>query len=372
MTDPDRDDYLREALRHAPDAQVQPPTALSALILNEARTKARDAKPPARPARSPLLGLWDWLARPSVAAGFAGLMAATLVGVMWWDQPMNEALPRPPTPATAAAPVLATPQATPSTTATQPPTPALTAEAERAAPEPPRLALRKPAPAADKAEVAKAPAAAAPTAQRAETTAGPAQAARGAAPSAILAPVPLPPPAAPPAAAEMAIGGATADVLPKLKSAEEAKRQSGAVAADSLSSKAAPKAELNEARMRIAQSAETRAVAMGGLRAAIAAEPARWTWQRGSDPAQNMNDAVYAWLAQLNAATGTDWQPRAERETATPLGRELRLMRDGRLMHSLRLTERGVLWEQGQGAWQVELPASTLTPLQTALDAVAP
>jgi hypothetical protein len=85
-----------------------------------------------------------------------------------------------------------------------------------------------------------------------------------------------------------------------------------------------------------------------------------------------MNDAIYAWLAQLDSATGSRWQPRAARETGALLGRELRLLRDGRLEHSLRLTEHGVLWEQAQSALQAELPAATITPLQSALDTAAP
>ena len=36
---------------------------------------------------------WMWLARPPVAAAFASVMAATLVGVMWWDRPLDETLP---------------------------------------------------------------------------------------------------------------------------------------------------------------------------------------------------------------------------------------------------------------------------------------
>jgi hypothetical protein len=103
MADAERDAWLREALRHAPDSGAVPPTTISAAILAEARAAA--ARPTAAsalrrgaaaPAAHPLLALWSWLARPPVAAGFASVMAATLVGLMWWDRPMDETLPHPP------------------------------------------------------------------------------------------------------------------------------------------------------------------------------------------------------------------------------------------------------------------------------------
>ncbi|HEX3141912.1 MAG TPA: hypothetical protein VHQ87_17790, partial [Rhizobacter sp.] len=74
--------------------------------------------------------------------------------------------------------------------------------------------------------------------------------------------------------------------------------------------------------------------------------------------------AVYAWLAQLDAATGASWQAHTARDTTPPLGPELRLLRDGRLLHSLRLTERGVLWEREQSSWQAEVPPAALQALQ--------
>lgn len=108
MSGPDgdgaRDAWLSQALRHAPDADAVPPTAVSAAILAEAR--AATARSPAssprdEPARGGTLAdtlraWWDALARPPVAAAFASVMAATIVGLMWWDRPMDETLPRPP------------------------------------------------------------------------------------------------------------------------------------------------------------------------------------------------------------------------------------------------------------------------------------
>jgi hypothetical protein len=383
MTDQERDMHLREALRHAPDAQVQPPPSLSALILSEARAKARDATAPARPARHPLLALWDWFARPSVAAGFAGLMAATLVGVMWWDQPMNEALPQRPAPAAApaeTAPSVATPPVAPPAASAPEAAPKQTpaAEAERRAPEPPRDALRKSAPAADKAAFASAkPATPSPVpapAARSEAADAKADVAPPVRESTSITALSLPPPVVPApattqAAPAGAMAGATAGGLAASKSADESEsKRAGSVAARAMRSEAAPQVELSELRL---QQGEAR-TSLVRLRAAIAADPTHWTWQRGDGSAQGMNDAIYAWLAQLDSATGSRWQPRAARETGALLGRELRLLRDDRLEHSLRLTEHGVLWEQAQSAWQAELPAVTITPLQSALDTAAP
>ncbi|MEO5843838.1 MAG: hypothetical protein ABIQ33_03250 [Caldimonas sp.] len=103
MNDAERDAWLREALRHAPDSDALPPSGVSEAILAKAHAAARAAATPAArrsathatPA-NPLAAFWNWLARPPVAAGFASVMAATLVGLMWWDRPIDETMPRAP------------------------------------------------------------------------------------------------------------------------------------------------------------------------------------------------------------------------------------------------------------------------------------
>jgi hypothetical protein len=330
MTEDERDAHLREALRHAPDAQVLPPPSVSSFILNEARAKARDASPPARNNRFALAALWHWLARPSVATGLAGVMAATLVGMMWWGQPMDEAMPRRPEPSVTSAPA-APAAAPPPAIASAPAAPAQ--DAARPEPAPPRAALRKSAGAVDKAEPAR-------------------ETAPAAAPAAAPPPAPMPAPA-------------TAAVAPPAQAAAEMKeeiaREQRTRSAKSEVAGAAPRRELNDLRQRLdGQSHATLFV----LRTSIAAEPARWTWQRDGDAAQPMNDAVSAWLSQLDAATERAWQPRTSSDTAPPLGRELRLLRDGQVQHTLRLTERGVLWEGGPSSWQAALPLATLHALE--------
>lgn len=89
--EPEPDAMLRAALRHAPDRDAHPPEAVSAQILLKARRAA------AAPAPSPSGGAWQrvrgWLqalTRPVPAAAFAGLMLATVIGVMWQDGPPPE------------------------------------------------------------------------------------------------------------------------------------------------------------------------------------------------------------------------------------------------------------------------------------------
>lgn len=119
--DGERDAWLREALRHAPDAAMAAPPLLREAILSQARAAVAVRTPTRHPApASAVLAFWSWLARPPVAAGFASVMAATLVGMMWWDRPMDEATPPPPAPASSRA----AEQTTPAPAPVPPPEPA--------------------------------------------------------------------------------------------------------------------------------------------------------------------------------------------------------------------------------------------------------
>ena len=130
MNDAERDAWLREALRHAPDSDALPPSGVSEAILLKARAAARAAAPAGRRAASrephanPLTAFWNWLARPPVAAGFASVMAATLVGLMWWDRPMDEGMPRPPAMANERAPAAPAPASAPEEISPATPAPA--------------------------------------------------------------------------------------------------------------------------------------------------------------------------------------------------------------------------------------------------------
>ena len=109
--DAERDAWLHHALRHAPDAELAAPAALSDAILREARSAVGSgagerwpgATKPHRVAAAQgdragrrrglarrLAHLWDALARPPVAAGVASLVVATLVGMLGWDRPLED------------------------------------------------------------------------------------------------------------------------------------------------------------------------------------------------------------------------------------------------------------------------------------------
>lgn len=352
MSEPDeaRDPHLRAALRHAPDAQVQAPPQLSELILKEARAKARGASPAATPAPTWARRAWDWLARPAVATGFAGVMAATLVGLLWWDQPMDEAMPRAPAPAEA--PRLEKPAAAEA--------PILERGQPAAAPKP------APEPARKKADAPRQKLVERDTREAAAGATATADAARPAPP-----PAPAPMAAAPPADIRTDTRPEAPLAKARVQEEEQKRERSSTAPAEAPSRRAAATAtaQLNESRLQREGEAFTR---VASVRAAIAAEPTRWAWQRASGSVQPMSDAVYAWLAQLDGSTGNRWQAQVARETAAPHGRALALLRDGQLLHSFQLTEQGVLWQRGQTAWQVELPAETLAALQAVLDSAAP
>ncbi|MES2100771.1 MAG: hypothetical protein V4569_13175 [Pseudomonadota bacterium] len=342
--DTERDAWLSEALRHAPDAQAAPPSALSDAILRQARAAANVARAPANtrpkpPARSPWAAAWDWFARPPVAAGFASVMVATLLGLMWWDQPMDPTIARPP--ALDATPPAAAPP--PVTAAPQPNAPASEEVAQGVAKAEP--AASKPAQRRIEAEPARRMA---PARERE----GPEPFAdRGTAADATAAAPATPPPAAAPAAA------------PAPAQALRARAAAAPTAAES-------KAEMarDESRaptpQRTDNVADARPAALGALLASIGAQPERWTWERRAAP-QPIGPALQRWLARLDAATASArWRPAAETaasgETAV-----LRLYRDGVLAATLRLDDESVELAPGPRA---ALPPATLATLKQALD----
>lgn len=403
MTDPrprsageEHDAWLRQALQHAPDAAAAPPDALREAILAEARSAARArsrAPSPAPRGRSLLDAItdfWSWLARPPVAAGFASVMAATIVGLMWWDRPMDEALPPPASSSRVAAPAPA-PMPVPKAV----PAPTLRTPAEPQAAQPaPRLPLAAPT-AAPTGRLDASPQKTAPTAgavdarRKDRKSVAPGVAETLPAPVVIAAPVtpaPAPFPATPapagagslqertaPAAtlakkaekeaSEGALRGAAepaaadaakrADVAPAdadrantvtaaTKPASLA-RQRGATAArettaDALDSRApsappaafaaAPPPIRDEATAseRRAANAPTRPMAL--LFASIAKDTGHWARLNASGENLPLDSATQAWLASVDAAAATRWQSAAERA-----GRlESRLVADSRVL----------------------------------------
>jgi hypothetical protein len=176
--DAQHDAWLREALRHAPDAATSAPPLLRDAILAEARaavaapvtatTELRadfGATPrPARDALDVLAAFWSWLARPPVAAAFASVMAATLIGVMWWDRPLDETMPRPSSPA---APIVGATSAKPEAPMSPAPSTApATAAAAAAAESPAREAAASALPRAARPEPQPRAKSAPPVAER--------------------------------------------------------------------------------------------------------------------------------------------------------------------------------------------------------------
>ena len=107
------------------------------------------------------------------------------------------------------------------------------------------------------------------------------------------------------------------------------------------------------------------------LRESLAIDPERWSWQRGSGAAHSLDERMTAWVAQLDAATAKRWQRSAAaspRESADAL----RLLRDGRLLHVLRIDGGTVRWESADAAVPLTREAAigeaAAQALQAALD----
>ena len=340
--DAERDAWLSAALRHAPDAQAAAPPEIRDTILRQARAAAREANAPdaSRP-RGAWAAAWDWLARPPVAAGFASVMVATLVGLIWWDRPMDETLARPPASEASQAPRAAPPVTT---------APPVAASSEA-------VATRAPA-----SERAAAPKSEAPRAARAESrppAPAVAEAARPApaTPAAPATPTPLADSRAPAQAAQIGAAG---------RAVAEAGDESSAASASGALSRHAAKAvpfaaaPTEAARLRREDRAEPRPAALAALLDGVAAQPERWSWQRG-EARQPMNPALQGWLLQLDRASAGRWNDAA----AAPAGASaLHLYRDGTPVATLRLGDDAV-WLAP--ASQAGLPRAAITALKQAL-----
>ena len=375
-----RDAHLRAALRHAPDAGLAPPPALSAAILREARSAAAPvARPPVgRRLWGAVARLWAALGRPAVAAGFASVMVASVVGVMWWDRSSDRPFDSTGAPVAADA---AAPNAAAAASATTAPTvpgqtagpasgEAVEAKAEaalserRAAP----AAERRAEPAARQRERAAARQAAAPLPKPPLAGTAPAPPLAAAAP-------------APPTAADAAAATQPALLPPALAAAPMA---------------AAPAAKPADALRSSARFAPAPGPAtLVELADRIAAEPQRWAWRRRADAAQAMNGAVQGWLAAAaregstasvapkgSQAIARDRGPAAlalgesaTGDAAASDGAELQLLLDGQLQHTLRVDATALRW-RSSGAPSAEqrlpLAPATAATLRAALDAAAP
>ena len=322
--DPARDAWLREALRHAPDADVQAPPQVSAAILREARA-AVAGTPRAEPGRRDRWSAaWAWLARPIVAAGFATVMVAGFVGLLWTNGPID--------PLTVEyAPELR--RAEPAPAASSPPPMPEMSTARPDAPTERRVLAQTPRPSAppqaartEPAAVAKASpphdaVAAADRAEAAETTRkdAPSSEADAAGRAAQLA-------AAPPLRERFAD-----------RSADNATAAEASSNRSALQSPAGPAAQSAIAELRRSVPVPALVDPLRNLRTRIGAEPGRWEFQLDAGMRRPASAALLDWLSALERAIVTGPPPTG---SAGPV-----------------LT----LWHDGERAGRIELDAATAT-----------
>lgn len=368
-----RDAWLREALRHAPDAGAAPSHKVDENILRMGRAAvAPRAERPvhATPAPLPssgswtdgLASLWAWLARPPVAAGFASVMVATVVGVMWWGRSPEDMQP---------------PQEAPVAAAT--PTPSERAEERAAAPAAattlPEAARR----AADaSARVAATPDAEAP-ARKLAAAPTPAPAAPAAPPRteappvAVAAAPPAPAPATMPAAPAPQ-NAAAADTAARARESAERRDLAAAKSAAPAGAGAPQQTEATApsalAGRAVAASTALETPGFSNLRFEIRRKPEAWTWTRDDGAARPVDEATEAWIAQTDRAARTVWQAGAvgaEQSTTT-----LRFTRDGVVRAVLRLGPTGMRLTRGGKTESAELSRGQAAALLSSLEALGP
>ncbi len=351
-----RDAWLREALRHAPDADAAPPPKLNETILRMGRAAVAPREERAAPAvhrappavasgsvgPGPLASLWAWLTRPPVAAGFAVLFLSTVVGVMWMGRAPDEAAATHEDTIAAVSPAAPT---TPPATSATPAANSAAADRARAATGLPEAAKR----------AAEAPAvAAAPPARKPEP---PPVLAKSEAPPPAVAPAAAPPMAAAPAQAKQA---AAEQAARDLASAE--RRESGA------------RADMAAAPAAVAPAAPASGAietpSLSNLRFEIRRKAEAWSWQRDEGESRPMDDAMQNWIAMADRTTRPAW-----REGTAPgmaMTTTLRFTRDGVVRAVLRLGPAGAQLTRGGKTESVTLSAGQVAALQSALDALGP
>ena len=392
-TGTDRDAWLVQALRHAPDTQAAPPPTLDDAILREARAAAHAGPPVAAKGAAQLRGsqrssnalatAWAWVARPQVAAGFASVVVAAVLGMSWWgrpfeldptrtpdhvepppltiDKPSARAMPMPmpmpmPTPQADGRAHAAAGEASPSPgDGAAPPLDERIAQRQSAAPTSVPGPMSMPGRTVGRSEPAGGDAATAsdredPSAFADRRSAAAAGAdADPAVGSAALAPAS--PPAMQPRARESAstaAAGAASMPAPA--------RTTTTPPMPPPTNEAAPSAAA-------ASNGET----LGALLASVAVQPGRWRWERAGT-VRPMTAALQRWLARLDVAVAAARSepsadaglPQGPGETAV-----LRLYRDGALAATLRLDDAAAALVPGPS---VRLRAADVAALKQSLD----
>lgn len=374
-----KDDWLRTALRHAPDADAAPPPAVSDAILRAARAQAAaGANVPSAARPSILQGLrdaWEWLARPPVAAGFATVMVATVVTLMWWDRPLEDSLPpregppvaQAPAPAAEPAPAAApAEQAAPAATVAQ--APAVQAPAAKAVPRPAPAAPARQEELQRRAEAQRDQVLRereASTTAKAQDVERQARAETDGAIASATAPTGAAarPEAAAPAAAPPVAPTATADASKAVGESAPAVKAESRIAAVAAAPAPAPAPMVQGFAHRDV------AAPLGTLRTTIATEPERWSWQRDAGAPATMNTPVMQWLQRVSETARGRWAaPDGPPAVGAAPAATLALLRDGRLHTTLRLGSGAIEIEGTSPRLRAELPAAEATALRVELD----
>jgi hypothetical protein len=341
------DEYLRAALRHAPDHALTPPSGVSQAILAAARQVHRPAPAPPEPVPVrvpvPRRTLWRERLQLLLSPRWAGSLATALVGALvlglWFDQDLPEPTARPDGPSSKA---VERQEAAPATPAATKPAPVETAphspvqhamgdaaavaprkpDAPAVAPAPAPPSLKK-APRADIAPTGRAGAMREPPTDSPKTARASVEASRAAA----AARRRTEPQAAPSAtgivaAPEVAVGS-------KQTLSQGAATAPGVAAAPGAASPAL--------------TLWRRAVAESSARAAI------WTWQPADAPSPRSFDADgQAWLLRLVQAARGRWTDVAERSDGAAAA-EVRWWRDDQTIARLRIEAQGLRWLEPSG-----------------------
>lgn len=375
--EPARDAWLSEALRHAPDADAAPPAAVRETILRQARAAAASATP--RQSAGPWQrfdAAWSWLSGPRAAAAFASVMVATVIGLMWWDRPIDEALrpSEPPTPvaAPAAAPEQAPPapaaadarSAAPRALGAEPPRDLAAAPPPRAAPQRKREAPQRAEPSNDahrEAAAAPAPAPAPEPAQTAMRADGEARALADARASADKETRAID------AARERRTAAAQEKAAaPALRSAQGAAAGPMHVPAPAAAPAPAPPA-VAAAPMR-----QPRSAPFGALLEALAEDSPRWRWQLDGADVRALTPQLQAWLQSLDRAIAGRAAATDPAASAPASGsvQELRLLRDGTVQAVVRIGADGRVHVDiaGEAPRVAQLAASNAAALRRAFD----
>ncbi len=371
--EPARDAWLREALRHAPDADAAPSVAVRETILRKARAEAAAA--PA--ARGPVgawqrfRAAWSWLSGARVAAAFASVMVATVIGLIWWDRPIDESLRSVESPTTVASPTPAaepapTPAPSPPAPSAEPPRDLAAAAPPRTAPERKREAVR---PRADTSNDARREAR--PTSPAAPRAADEARAMADATDSVTDR-------AADSTRADKqtreidAAREQRAETVGQAKSAAPALRSAPAAAAGAMVAPAPAAAPAPASPpVAAAESRLARAAPFGALLEALAEETPRWRWQRDGRAERALTPELQAWLQRLNRAVAGRWSAAdpAQATVQSPV-QELRLLRDGGVQAIVRIGAEGRVRIEiaGEAPLTAQLAAQIASTLQRGLD----